>query len=55
MPRNVQKAIIAYLIAHAAHWFFNELIDEESRKHGWTPQQIEWAKLAVGGFMLVAG
>lgn len=52
MPKNAQKAIMAYLLAHAVHWLLNEAISEESRQLGWTPRQLELAKLAVGGVML---
>lgn len=52
MPKNVQKAIMAYLLAQTVHWILNEAISEESRKRGWTAGQIELAKLAVGGVML---
>jgi hypothetical protein len=53
MSKSAQKALFAYMAAHLIHWLFNEAIDRESRKHNWTPGQIELAKLAVGGVMLV--
>lgn len=47
MSKPVQKALAAYAVAWFAHWLFNELVDEQARKNGWTRGQIEAAK-AVG-------
>ena len=53
MSKSAQKALLAYVAAHFIHWLFNEAIDEAARKRGWTAGQLELAKLAVGGVMLV--
>jgi hypothetical protein len=52
--KNIGKAVLAWLMLQAVHQLFNEAITVEARKRGWTPRQVEVAKLAVSGVMLFA-